>query len=286
MITLHKSKFTAINYEKFLDPEDKNSSLQNYPLKVEEMQSMSDGWYDDPEQFPEMMFHIFRTFLKEISTVEKHITFFDIGAAEGAWSCSILEYFNSFDILAVEPDLPRLGQFVKNLEASTKKFDIDPNTANIDLFECLISDGLQETEFLRHYTCLQFGGHAGSSRIFKADQPNRIGTDLEYEALPLDTFIEQYDEVDIIKIDVEGAELKVLAGAKKFIEKFKPIIFLEVHGGFNHGSVSISQIKDIFDTYDIDYKFNLIESQPGPGELPFLTYYICVPPNSQLIFKP
>ena len=36
-----------------------------------------------------------------------------------------------------------------------------------------------------------------------------------------------FDKVDIMKIDVEGSELKVLKGAKKIIKKFEPIIIIE-----------------------------------------------------------
>ena len=39
---------------------------------------------------------------------------------------------------------------------------------------------------------------------------------------------------DLIKIDVEGAELSVLLGAKLFLKRFRPVIFLATHGAEIH----------------------------------------------------
>jgi len=49
--------------------------------------------------------------------------------------------------------------------------------------------------------------------------------------LKIDTFLKTKGTraADIIKIDVEGAELLVLNGGKNFFQKNKPIIFIEVH---------------------------------------------------------
>ena len=49
--------------------------------------------------------------------------------------------------------------------------------------------------------------------------------------LTIDSFINTPDAriPDIIKIDVEGAELLVLKGGKEFFKNHKPIIFMEVH---------------------------------------------------------
>lgn len=49
--------------------------------------------------------------------------------------------------------------------------------------------------------------------------------------LALDDYIRQMNlQPDLIKIDVEGAELDVLKGCRDSMQKFKPAIFLELHG--------------------------------------------------------
>ena len=36
--------------------------------------------------------------------------------------------------------------------------------------------------------------------------------------------------IDAIKVDVEGAEIEVLKGAKESLARYKPILLIEVHG--------------------------------------------------------
>jgi FkbM family methyltransferase len=45
---------------------------------------------------------------------------------------------------------------------------------------------------------------------------------------------------DIIKIDVEGAEIEVLEGASRVLTEFHPAIFLEIHGTQLHAECSAS----------------------------------------------
>ena len=46
-----------------------------------------------------------------------------------------------------------------------------------------------------------------------------------------DNFIDnnRIENVDLIKIDVEGAEYNILNGMRKTLERFHPLIFLEIH---------------------------------------------------------
>lgn len=62
----------------------------------------------------------------------------------------------------------------------------------------------------------------------------------------LDDWGADKDNIDIIKIDVEGAEHLVLRGARKFIGRLLPTIFLEYHGS-NYGEIST----------EMDYLFSL-----------------------------
>lgn len=55
---------------------------------------------------------------------------------------------------------------------------------------------------------------------------------LEVEVVSLDRFLEKDDSAipQVLKIDVEGGELRVLKGAQDLITTYRPLIFLATHG--------------------------------------------------------
>jgi TusA-related sulfurtransferase len=62
------------------------------------------------------------------------------------------------------------------------------------------------------------------------------------------------EKVDIMKIDVEGAELKVLLGAKELIEKYKPIIFIVLDNPDTKEKV-VQMIKNFgYNILDLNFK--------------------------------
>jgi len=59
-------------------------------------------------------------------------------------------------------------------------------------------------------------------------------TVFDTELITLDDYCKNLNRVDLLKIDVEGYEHKVLLGAKETIDKFKPIILLELSLYIDH----------------------------------------------------
>jgi len=67
------------------------------------------------------------------------------------------------------------------------------------------------------------------ARLDKLILKNLTPVNINVKTITLDKYIEiQKIQPDFVKIDVENAELEVLKGAKKTIEKFHPIISIEV----------------------------------------------------------
>lgn len=93
----------------------------------------------------------------------------------------------------------------------------------------------------------------------------------------LDNQLKQHDRVDMIKIDVEGAELEVLRGAKKIIEKFHPIIVFE-HGlgASDHYNTSPEDILTFFDDhqYQLFTLKGFIADEPALFRKEFIDLYL------------
>ena len=64
-----------------------------------------------------------------------------------------------------------------------------------------------------------------------SEEPRLTAGSLVAETTYLDEFVfkEGYPAPNLVKIDVEGQELKVLSGAKRLLREFKPVVICELH---------------------------------------------------------
>ena len=71
----------------------------------------------------------------------------------------------------------------------------------------------------------------GSNGYVRPSQPGRpppASGDVELtRAVVLDDALESLDRLDVVKIDIEGAEFQAMAGAPRTIERFRPVVLTE-----------------------------------------------------------
>ena len=125
----------------------------------------------------------------------------DIGANVGLWSCELVEHFDQ--VIAFEP----VEEFRKCFERNVKKSNYIMHPCALGREESFINMNIVE-------------GNTGHSHI----DTSSIGQG----TIPLKTLDSfNFDNIDMIKIDVEGFEEEILAGAEQTILRNKPILAIE-----------------------------------------------------------
>jgi FkbM family methyltransferase len=72
------------------------------------------------------------------------------------------------------------------------------------------------------------GGIEGNGRVVNPAEADLEKTPLPLvAAVPLDDLLDRFDRVDLIKIDVEGAEARVWQGMRRLVERFRPVVVFE-----------------------------------------------------------
>jgi FkbM family methyltransferase len=182
--------------ELFLDPEDQHlvpCTLMNF------------RGYEDVET----------AFLKSI--IQEHSTVLDIGANCGWYSLALARHCSGAQIHAFEPIPPTHDILMRNIQHN--------GFGNITAHQLAFSNQDAILEFLYTPRC------SGATSLMKTGQPCPE-EQLEKFICPattLDIFCTIHGLApDIIKCDVEGAELMVMQGGEKILAAHKPVILIEL----------------------------------------------------------
>jgi FkbM family methyltransferase len=101
------------------------------------------------------------------------------------------------------------------------------------------------------------GEHEGLATIFQSDQRNRFIQEIELKVFDEEVGAMGINRLDFLKIDVEGAELVVLKGSRKTIEKYRPAIMLEIsEDTYRNAGYSVEDVKSFF--HSLGYSLHLI----------------------------
>jgi FkbM family methyltransferase len=141
-------------------------------------------------------------------------TLFDIGANVGWYSLNLAKRFPALRVFSFEP----VPATYKTLRANIALNGL----SNIHTFNHGLSDRRGKTSFFVDPSC---SGSASAARLTGSRHLTRVVCRVQ----KLDDFVKRRRvKVDVIKCDVEGAELLVLKGGIQTLERDQPIIFLEM----------------------------------------------------------
>jgi FkbM family methyltransferase len=152
---------------------------------------------------------------------ETHLVVFDVGAYVGNITTTYVEIFPQAAIYCFEP----FPSSFKELCRLAKSKPIKP-------YQIALSNQIGKAKFLINTdrSCNSLFPRPTMEAKYYSESSHNIGQ-IEVETQTLDTFCETEGiaNIDILKLDVEGAELHVLKGAtRKLTEKRIKLIFAEV----------------------------------------------------------
>ncbi|OGK21885.1 hypothetical protein A3C23_00875 [Candidatus Roizmanbacteria bacterium RIFCSPHIGHO2_02_FULL_37_13b] len=149
-----------------------------------------------------------------LKLIKKNYTIFDIGANIGWYSLTLSRLKKNIQIYAFEPILRTYKYLNRNIALN--------NIKNIKTMNFGFSDKNKKIKF---YYYPEGSGNASALNI--SHHPN--AEKITGRIMKLDDFINKENiKIDLIKCDVEGAELFVFKGAINTIKQQKPIIATEM----------------------------------------------------------
>lgn len=144
-------------------------------------------------------------------------TFVDVGANKGEFSLLASQLVGpGGQVLSFEPE-PENSEWIR------RSIELNERT-NIRQFELALSDENGTAEF--------YLGEKSGWHTLVPDQPRRDVGRIEVETRTLDSLLAEQgiEEVHMMKIDVEGAELSVLRGATETLRRSRDLVLLlDVH---------------------------------------------------------
>jgi FkbM family methyltransferase len=209
------------------------------------------------------------------------MTFVDVGANHGEFTLFAALRLPQGRVISFEPASENYGKLKRNVDLN--------NLSNITMVQA----GL--------------GERAGTATIYRSNELYSDGTsnkglhsqfvgrgeDAVIETitiLRLDDYAAEQgiDRIDVMKIDIEGAELPALRGSDSVLRRFHPVIFLEVSESASRAA-GYEQRTLLDHLAGYGYRFELIvpwgwgKTTPlDPGRLSDFQNVLCIPENRQV----
>jgi len=186
--------------------------------------------------------------LDEMLRNDKSQVFFDIGAHVGIFSLFAAKRIPDGRVHSFEP----LEKHLKRIRSNIKL-----NSFNNILVRSVIigeKEGREDIHVpIPRKSDDPLNSGSGGTSIIPSKEDNSSHETYTIDKSTLDIYVKSNDieRIDIMKIDVEGAELNVLNGARKSICRFRPHVLMELDKRYlNRAGKSVEELLDFWDQYD------------------------------------
>ncbi|WP_040490037.1 FkbM family methyltransferase [Indibacter alkaliphilus] len=143
----------------------------------------------------------------------------DIGANQGEYSIwAARKAGTNGKVIAFEP----MDELFNTLQ---KNISLNPNYKNVII---PVKVGLSDRPGKLNLYGKE-GDNEGVNTLFPTASHNILIQEIELSTLDMELEKMKVDKVDFVKLDVEGAELQVLKGSQKTIEKYRPKWLIEIN---------------------------------------------------------
>jgi FkbM family methyltransferase len=191
------------------------------------------------------------TFVAVLRVLSRHGSFWDIGANIGCftWYCATTR--PDFEIVSFEPDAKNTACLYR----TSRVWKLPRHT--------IVPRAVAENTGPAVFFVDDLSGATGTleeeAKTFNQFHYGRAPRQVQVDAVALDDFISgQGTPPSIMKIDVEGAEFRVLKGASNLISQFCPILFFET---FTHREEIVTFLSKFgYQFYDSDRRQHPIDA--------------------------
>lgn len=214
-------------------------------------------------------FHEFKEWRYLQRFLKPDMVFLDVGANQGEYTLFAAKRLTKGAVIAFEPVDEIYEQLHRNIALN--------HFINIKTLKLGLSDSVG---VLPIYEMQATGAnHEGLATLFQSELRGKVIQQIQLDTLDNLALQLNLQRIDFIKVDIEGAELSMLKGARETISRFRPQVMVEMNDDtFKAAGYSKTQVIEFFD--QLGYKANAIDRQ---GELiPILSFNIF----SNVIFVP
>jgi FkbM family methyltransferase len=178
--------------------------------------------------------------------------FIDVGGNVGAWTIEMLGLYDR--TIFIDPSVAATDQAKINIKTHCEYFNAPELINRVTYHRNLCSSVAGERHSIAATTEDTGNFSIYAESLYGSNNIRLSETDIE--TITLDKFLPEIKEGGkvLIKIDTEGCDLDVILGGWKLIEKFKPLVIVEMHWHMHYDQEKRDRVFQLFNSLGYTYK--------------------------------